>query len=510
MSGIRQKIRAGRGPRLNPVLWKELESTLSKPRLFWLVTVYVLVLTLLAYAAYLLVATSLANPFAAQAGRSSALLGQILFLSLGLLELAAVSLLAPALTAGAIGDEVDGGTWELLSATPLRPATLLWGKVLPAWGYLALLLVATLPLASVVFQFGGVTIGQVAGLTGLLAVFALAFSLLGIFFSALTRRTNRATAWSYLVVLLLLFGTTFVWATVRAVSGDAPRALLYLNPLSALLSAATTVEMREALYGAGSAAEFLYMLSGTFARSPLMPELLVEATPVWPYTVGAYGALSLLLYAGTWRLLPSAGGSGRASHDKGRRLGVIVAGMVALLALSLLLWLDDGGQEPGPTPVPARVFVVPTTDHQRGPATPAPTATPAERHGISDAASEEEAIATYLAAHWLPAGERGFCDVQVLGQEQEEPNAARVFVWAYCRSFIADGDELVAGILQSAPLAVHLTANDGEWRVQGFTYGQAAAVLPDEVRARLADAPYDEQDGAAHVQQQAARVLLGE
>jgi ABC-type transport system involved in multi-copper enzyme maturation permease subunit len=219
---------------LNPIIVKELRSRMRGVRPYAVLTIFLLVLTGLGYALYQIVANQ------ARFGMAviSAQVGQTLFAGLALAEIVLVVLLSPAASAGAISGEREQLTYDMLLATPLRPASILWGKLFAALAYVLLLIFAAVPLFSVVLIFGGVAPTDLARALALLLVSALAFGTVGLFFSALSRRSAAATVLSYGLTLLLIGGSFFVAALWSSYSGQqAPPWLHYLNPLVALASA---------------------------------------------------------------------------------------------------------------------------------------------------------------------------------------------------------------------------------------------------------------------------------
>jgi ABC-type transport system involved in multi-copper enzyme maturation permease subunit len=176
----------------------------------------------------------------------SATVGHAIFSGLLLVETLLVLVLAPAFTSGAISLEREKQTIDLLVATPLSTFGMVLGKLLSALTWVFLLILASVPLASIVFAFGGV--GPEDLLRGYAILFALAFGMgaLGMFISALVRRTQTATVLTFVAVLVLTLGSMAVhefWRVVTTpvttstngfVSVSAPsrppEALLWLNP----------------------------------------------------------------------------------------------------------------------------------------------------------------------------------------------------------------------------------------------------------------------------------------
>jgi len=217
----------------NPIIVKELRSRMRGARAFIILTIMLLALAGALYGIYRL--TMLSARYQTIPGPY---IGQSLFQSLLMLEMLVICMLTPALTAGAISGEREKLTYEMLLTTPLSPTRILWGKLISALSYILLLLVAAIPLASIVFIFGGVTPMQLVRSFLVLTVVALLLGTVGIFMSAWLGRSGRATVMSYLFVLLL-FVSPIIALIAIGVSRQQipPYELLMINPLSFLFSA---------------------------------------------------------------------------------------------------------------------------------------------------------------------------------------------------------------------------------------------------------------------------------
>ena len=234
---------------------KELRGRMRGRRAFTIVTLYLALLAAFAWAVIQIQRPS-ADPFAyyadaypglAQAAQS-AQIGQTLFAALLILLTTLVVFLAPAFTAGAISQERERQTFELLAATPLPATGIVLGKLLSALVYLFLLILASVPLMSFVFTFGGVAVDDVVRAYVLLIATALGLGALGLFMSALIRRSGAATILTYLTVLGLTAASLFVfvfWAAavnyqpgatltgsnaIESLRKRPPEALVWLNP----------------------------------------------------------------------------------------------------------------------------------------------------------------------------------------------------------------------------------------------------------------------------------------
>jgi ABC-type transport system involved in multi-copper enzyme maturation permease subunit len=277
---------------VNPVLVKELRSRMRGARAFVILTGVLLLLGTVCYALYRIVlATS-------QYARSplSPQIGQTLFIAIVFLELMMVCFITPAVTAGAISGEREKLTYEMLLATPLRPASILWGKLVSALSYVFLLIFAAVPMASLVFIFGGVAPRDMIKALVILVAVAVMLGVVGIFMSVWLGRTGRATVLSYLVVLALLVGPVFVYILVGVLRrAEPPRWILVPNPVSALFSALTpAMSMGDSLggllWGLGMA------LGGNLGTLTDSGGQVGIPRPLYHYSLPLYGVVTLVLY----------------------------------------------------------------------------------------------------------------------------------------------------------------------------------------------------------------------
>jgi ABC-type transport system involved in multi-copper enzyme maturation permease subunit len=223
---------------------KELRGRMRGRRAFVVLTVYLVLLGGFGWMIEGIQEQTYRNTYAGQAAFASAAIGRGIFTALLLLETLLVVVLAPAFTASAISMEREKQTFDMLATTPISSLAIVVGKLFSALVYVFILVLASIPLSALVFVFGGVAPDDV--LRGYLVLIAMAIGLgsMGLFFSALARRTQAATILSYIAVLAISLGSIFVfvfWDSVggrtsfrsdgtTVVSGRPPEALLYFNP----------------------------------------------------------------------------------------------------------------------------------------------------------------------------------------------------------------------------------------------------------------------------------------
>jgi ABC-type transport system involved in multi-copper enzyme maturation permease subunit len=179
----------------NPVLTRELLVTLRSPRAFILQLMYVCALGALVYFYW---------PAGEGGGRQvSPGVARRLFDIFFLGQFFLVALMAPTFAAGSITGEKERKTYEMLLASPLRPGTILVGKLLSSLSYLVILIVSSLPLMILCYLLGGLLLSEITRSYLVLILAAGTFGLLSIACSSYFRRTSSALVVSYLVILPL-------------------------------------------------------------------------------------------------------------------------------------------------------------------------------------------------------------------------------------------------------------------------------------------------------------------
>ena len=283
---------------LNPIVVKELRSRMRGIRAFVILTGVLLLLAGASYALYLIVlATSVHT-------RSpvSPMIGQTLFVGLATLELMMVCFLTPAVTAGAISGERENQTYEMLLATPLRPASILRGKLFSALSYVLMIVFAAVPLSSLIFIFGGVAPRDMLKALVILVAVAVMLGVIGVFVSTWLKRTVPATVVSYLFILSLFIGPSLVYILHGMLrQAEPPNWLLILNPLSALHSALSpsmpTNDGPGIFWGLSMA---MSGRLGLMSRS-FVPDQIPR--PLYHYSLPIYGLITIVFYLLSVRLV---------------------------------------------------------------------------------------------------------------------------------------------------------------------------------------------------------------
>ena len=190
----------------NPVLQRELLVNLRMPRAFLLLLLYQVLLATVVYFAWpkdaLVDLTK--NP------ESTSQLVDLFFLGQYILA----SLMAPSFCAGAISGEKERMTYEMLLASPIRPESIVMGKLVAALTHLAILIFTSLPIVMLCLPLGGVSFYEVLAAYLALIASVITFGMISVACGSFFPRTSASLVVSYLTILpLALLGIIF-WASL--------------------------------------------------------------------------------------------------------------------------------------------------------------------------------------------------------------------------------------------------------------------------------------------------------
>lgn len=318
MSALAARLRRMSAPRdvVNGVVAvsvKELRGRMRGRRAFVVLTVHLLLVAGFAW----MIETFAERTFSAgftSTFSASAEIGRQLFTGLISLLTLVTLVLAPASTAGAISLEREKQTLDLLTTTPISSLAIVLGKLLSALTWVFLLLLASIPVAALVFTFGGVGPEDLVRAYLVLFVTAIAFGSMGLFVSALVKRTQAATVINLVATIAFTVGATVVfifWTAMAGMSGflpdpsssrdvgviesltrRPPEALLYLNPFVAQVDVICGTGTD---YGA--ACQIVNAITNRQAAAVVDPSQAFGAArdTFWPHSLAAMGVVSLVL-----------------------------------------------------------------------------------------------------------------------------------------------------------------------------------------------------------------------
>src|SRR5882762_5975147 len=246
----------------NPMISKELRQRLRERRSWLLPTLYLVVLSGIVVCVYY---------FSTDTGRrlrgaevQGADIGQAIFLAVVFTQIIVLLLMGPVFSSGAITIEREQRTLAGLLTSLLTAPQIWWGKFVAALLYLLLLLCSALPLLAISFAFGGVEPMELLKATGSTILVLASICAIGLWCSAIFRRSVHSTAACYGIVLVLSVVTAVAfgilvshWQSSEYLArGEGPpayiQAPLFLNPLYPLLSLLDTGEIGKFSYPVSS------------------------------------------------------------------------------------------------------------------------------------------------------------------------------------------------------------------------------------------------------------------
>lgn len=179
--------------------------------------------------------------------RDLAAAGAMTFTVVAYLQVGLLCVIAPVFMAGAISQEANPRTWEVLLTTPMSRAEIVLGNLLGRLFFILALLVASMPLFALTQYFGGVPGRSVMASFLVAGCLALLVGAVAIALSVSRLAGRRAVFTFYVAVVMYLFITIALDAGIRArgngaLDGTGVTWMTAINPflaLQALLSPAT-------------------------------------------------------------------------------------------------------------------------------------------------------------------------------------------------------------------------------------------------------------------------------
>jgi ABC-2 type transport system permease protein len=246
----------------NPMILKELQQRLRERRAWLLPTLYLLVLSGTVSFAYY------ASTDPAMAGGpkevQGADIGMAIFLTVIFTQIVVLLLMAPVFSAASLTIEKEQRTLAGLLTSLLTAPQIWWGKFVAALLYILLLLCSALPLLAISFAFGGVEPMELLRATGSTILVLASICAIGLWCSAIFRRSVHSTAVCYGIVLVLSIVTAVAFGILVShwqsreylARGEGPpayiQATLFLNPLYPLLALLDTGEVGKFSYPVSS------------------------------------------------------------------------------------------------------------------------------------------------------------------------------------------------------------------------------------------------------------------
>ncbi|MCQ4086767.1 ABC transporter permease [Saccharibacillus sp. JS10] len=244
---MKMKTKFGGGSNLwiNPVLDKEFRLRMRTPRSFVALLSYILILGLLAIG-FIYVTLGLQDQ---QSGmRFDPSVSRSLFYVLSIAQLVLIAFMTPALTAGVISGEREKQTLNILLTTQQSSTAIVLSKLVSSLAFMMLVVLATLPIYSIVFLYGGISPSQLIQVFLFYIFTMLLLGSIGIMCSTLFKRTIVSVITTYGISLVIFLITGIVYLLLLRVVQQSYYSvaipptyswigfILGLNPAGALIS----------------------------------------------------------------------------------------------------------------------------------------------------------------------------------------------------------------------------------------------------------------------------------
>lgn len=197
---------------INPVLDKEIRLRMRTPKSAVSLMLYVLVLGFVAMG-FIYVSMYLTG----NNQRFNSSVSSLMFYVLSFAQLVLIAFMAPALSAGVISSEREKQTLNMLLTTQQRSSTIVLSKLLSSLSFMALIVVATLPVYSIVFLYGGISLKQLISLFLFYLFVMLLLGAIGVMFSTLFKKTILAITVTYGVGLFIFLVTGILYIFLSSI-----------------------------------------------------------------------------------------------------------------------------------------------------------------------------------------------------------------------------------------------------------------------------------------------------
>ena len=221
----------------NPILVRVVQGGSKRARHAWFRFGYLLVLFAVLLLTYLTYSGGMSGSLSDVAKTSTQI-----FRFVAYAQLLMMCFLAPIFTAGAITQERDSDTFNVLLTTPLSNAQIIFGTLLSRLFFVIVLLFSGMPIFCITMIYGGVTFAQIVLSFAIAGATAVVTGSLAIMMSMIrvgTRRTMFSFVMAiglYLLVVLALAFFRGTWVAEAAAQAGGTRQMSWLAPFHPYLA----------------------------------------------------------------------------------------------------------------------------------------------------------------------------------------------------------------------------------------------------------------------------------
>ena len=143
-----------------------------------------------------------------------------LFRLIVLIECSLLVFFMPAVTAGLISSEREQKTMDILMTLPIRPVSIIAGKLAAAMSFMLFLFISSAPVISMLFVYVGITPGELLLLIFSVLTAGFLTGSIGIYASSICKKTTTATVLSYGILFVMVIGTVGLHQIFSYTLGD--------------------------------------------------------------------------------------------------------------------------------------------------------------------------------------------------------------------------------------------------------------------------------------------------
>lgn len=187
----------------NPVLIKEIKLRFRNLKSFTGILFYLIAMSIFVFG-FIFMTTTFSGSGFFRPDESFMLFTMMTYIQLGL-----ILFITPGLTAGAISTEREKQTLNILLTTVQTSFQIIFGKMSSSIAFLLLMIVAGLPIYSLVFLYGGVSPSQIVIIFLFYFLTLLTIGSIGIMFSTIIRKTIVSMIATYGTMIFLTAATGF-------------------------------------------------------------------------------------------------------------------------------------------------------------------------------------------------------------------------------------------------------------------------------------------------------------
>lgn len=227
---------------LNPVFRKDMRVFFRNAKVYVGLTIYLAVLALITGSVLKMIDLNSYNGFNPEyvAGAYLGILG---------FQMVAITFVVPAFTSSSISGERERQTLDFMLITRMTGWDIVVGKLMSSIMLVCLMIVASMPVYSVIFYYGGISVIGFIFNTVFMIIYAAFVGSISLLFSTVIKKTAAATAITNLAILGISLGTfiataaiigiaeaTSIKAAERFILGVICVLLIMLNPVVSFIS----------------------------------------------------------------------------------------------------------------------------------------------------------------------------------------------------------------------------------------------------------------------------------